>query len=51
MQMKIVVVTQKEYDDWMAEQKTFNDTMLAADGEEGFTPAQSRTEIVAVNQQ
>ncbi|MGD1944874.1 MAG: cytochrome c oxidase subunit II [Croceivirga sp.] len=51
MQMKIVVVTQKEYDDWMAEQKTFKDTMLAANGEEGFTPAQSRTEIVAVNQQ
>ncbi|MEO0571143.1 MAG: cytochrome c oxidase subunit II [Bacteroidota bacterium] len=30
MQMRIVVVTEKEYSDWMAEQKTFSDMVLIA---------------------
>lgn len=51
MQMRIVVVSEEEYNEWMAQQKTFKDTMLAANGTEGFTPAENTTEIVAVNQQ
>lgn len=28
MQMKIIVETQEEYDAWMAEQKTFSETVM-----------------------
>jgi heme/copper-type cytochrome/quinol oxidase subunit 2 len=30
MQMKIIVVTEKEYNDWISEQKTFGNMMLAS---------------------
>ncbi len=54
MQMKIIVVTEDEYNDWMAEQKTFTQTLLAANGSESIPPNEDKqelTEIVAVNQQ
>jgi len=54
MQMKIVVVTEEEYNDWMAEQKTFSEMVLAVNGEEPLVPVENKDEltgIVAVNQQ
>ena len=38
MQMKIVVVTQEEYDEWMASQKTFTETLLATNGNDSLVP-------------
>jgi len=54
MQMKIIVVTEEEYNEWMAEQKTFSETLLAANGEPEAVPSEGveeLTEVVAVNQQ
>ena len=51
MQMKIVVVTEEEYNDWMAGQKKFSETLLAAKGAEDVIPVENTTEVVAVNQQ
>ena len=54
MQMKIVVVTQEEYDEWMAGQKTFTETLLATNGNDSLVPETDEnnlTDIVAVNQQ
>ena len=52
MQMKIVVVTEDEYKDWMAEQKTFTETLLAANGGEEKAPLENMetTEVVAINE-
>ena len=52
MQMKIVVVTEDEYKDWMAEQKTFTETLLAANGGEEKAPLENieTTEVVAINE-
>lgn len=52
MQMKIVVVTEEEYNDWMAEQKTFTETLLAANGGEEKAPLENMetTEVVAINE-
>ncbi len=52
MQMKIVVVTEDEYNDWMAEQKTFTETLLAANGGEEKAPLENMetTEVVAINE-
>jgi cytochrome c oxidase subunit 2 len=54
MQMKIVVVSEEEYNDWMAEQKTFSETLLAANGAPEAVPSENVEEltgVVAVNQQ
>lgn len=52
MQMKIVVVTEDEYNDWMAEQKTFTETLLAANGGEEKAPLENMEtmEVVAINE-
>lgn len=48
MQMKIIVVSQEEYNAWMSEQKTFTETMIAANGD-NFDPVEDNTEVIAVN--
>ena len=53
MQMKIVVVTEEEYNDWMAEQKTFTETLLATNGPDQLIPTGNEegiAEVVAANQ-
>lgn len=53
MQMKIVVVTEDEYNDWMAGQKKFSETLLASNGTKEVESSQEMevaTEVVALNQ-
>ena len=53
MQMKIIVVTEEEYNAWMAEQKTFTETLLAANrSDEMIAPGLKNedTALVAVNE-
>lgn len=38
MQLKIIVETQEEYEDWMAEQKTFEDTAMKGDAQPALNP-------------
>ena len=48
MQMKIIVESQKEYDAWMAEQKTFEETVLAPMKEKAL-PAFNTTEAASAS--
>lgn len=43
MQMKIIVETQKEYDEWMAQQKTFAETVLIGEVKPAFNTPKGET--------
>ena len=50
MQMKIIVETEEEFNKWMAEQKTFAETVLADETEPAFNPvagAEAEEEVAA----